>query len=114
MGSLHRVCAYVQYRQMFNICIVMSYADGKDMRMSDLCRCRAYGYALHIYSSLFSRSDPKKGSSGSSSPTLPPGGHETQDVLCLQLDFLLYVVFIPFPVTGRSAPEKGSVVIPCA
>ncbi|AKZ86803.1 hypothetical protein SS42_21000 [Enterobacter hormaechei subsp. xiangfangensis] len=62
---MHRVCAYVQYRQMFGICIYRAYADGEYMRMPYLCRCQAYGYALHILSFHFSRSDPKKGSSGS-------------------------------------------------
>ncbi|WP_117242741.1 hypothetical protein [Klebsiella pneumoniae] len=62
------------------VCIGKAYADGEDMRMSDLCRCRAYGYALHIYSSLFSRSDPKKGCSGSLRTPPARSGPETQDV----------------------------------
>ncbi|RTO45357.1 hypothetical protein EKN74_23130 [Enterobacter ludwigii] len=61
---MHRVCAYVQYRQMFGICIYRAYADGEYMRMPYLCRCQAYGYALHILSFHFSRSDPKKGKAG--------------------------------------------------
>ncbi|ECN1787259.1 hypothetical protein LE24_23050 [Salmonella enterica subsp. enterica serovar Heidelberg] len=69
---------YVQYMQMQSICIVIAYADGKYMRMSGLCRCGAYGYVEPMLYSLFSRSDPKKGSSGSASA--PPGssGPETQ------------------------------------
>ncbi|MEE7525867.1 hypothetical protein G8O16_21565 [Enterobacter roggenkampii] len=56
---------YVQYMQMQSICIVIAYADGKYMRMPHLCRCPAYGYVEPMLYSLFSRSDPKKGSSGS-------------------------------------------------
>ncbi|QFH62832.1 hypothetical protein FR888_26370 (plasmid) [Serratia marcescens] len=69
---------YVQYMQMQSICIVIAYADGKYMRMPHLCRCPAYGYVEPMLYSLFSRSDPKKGSSGSASA--PPGrsGPETQ------------------------------------
>ncbi|KVJ51201.1 hypothetical protein AWS30_10425 [Enterobacter hormaechei subsp. xiangfangensis] len=56
---------YVQYMQMQSICIVIAYADGKYMRMPHLCRCPAYRYVEPMLYSLFSRSDPKKGSSGS-------------------------------------------------
>ena len=35
------------------VCICKAYADGEYMRMFDLCRCQAYGYATPIYSSLF-------------------------------------------------------------
>ncbi|HBS2794730.1 TPA: hypothetical protein MAE52_003999 [Klebsiella quasipneumoniae subsp. similipneumoniae] len=74
---------YVQYMQMQSICIVIAYADGKYMRMPHLCRCPAYGYVEPMLYSLFSRSDPKKASSGSASA--PPGrsGPETQDVAVL-------------------------------
>ena len=97
---------------MFGICIYRAYADGEYMRMPYLCRCQAYGYALHILSFHFSRSDPKKGSSGSSQPRLALSGAETQHVPRSQLRFLPYVVFYPLTVTARSLPEKGGVVIP--
>ncbi|MFU8505735.1 hypothetical protein, partial [Klebsiella pneumoniae] len=70
---------YVQYMQMQSICIVIAYADGKYMRMPHLCRCPAYGYVEPMLYSLFSRSDPKKASHGSSSPAaqrhLPSAQH---------------------------------------
>ncbi|HGF0151534.1 TPA: hypothetical protein ACGBUC_005719 [Klebsiella variicola] len=62
---MHRVCAYVQYRQMFSICIDSAYADDEYMRMPHICRCQAYGYVTPMLGSHFSRSDPKNTSSGS-------------------------------------------------
>lgn len=62
--------AYVQYMPAGWVCIGVTYADGKHMRMSALCRCVAYGYAAHILFSHFFTADPKKGSSGS--PSDPP------------------------------------------
>ncbi|HBX6319897.1 TPA: hypothetical protein MH660_26415 [Klebsiella pneumoniae] len=62
------------------VCIGVTYADDWHMHMSALCRCAAYGYAVHILFSHFSTADPKNTSSGSASA--PPGrsGPETQDV----------------------------------
>ncbi|HAE4776174.1 TPA_asm: hypothetical protein G4H14_004536 [Salmonella enterica subsp. enterica serovar Poona] len=34
------------------------------MRMPALCRCVAYGYAVHIWFTHFSTADPKKGIAG--------------------------------------------------
>ncbi|EMR2427787.1 hypothetical protein WJD80_005120 [Klebsiella pneumoniae] len=71
---------YVQYMQMQSICIAIAYADGKYMRMPHLCRCPAYGYVEPMLYSLFSRSDPKKGSSGSAFRPPARSGPATQDV----------------------------------
>ncbi len=48
--------------------------------MPDLCRCVAYGYAVHILFSYFSTADPKTFSSGSDSAPPARSGPETQDV----------------------------------
>ncbi|HBU6489860.1 TPA: hypothetical protein MC525_005462, partial [Klebsiella pneumoniae] len=77
---------YVQYMQMQSICIVIAYADGKYMRMPHLCRCPAYGYVEPMLYSLFSRSDPKKGSSGSAGTAPARSGPETQDVAVFLAD----------------------------
>ncbi|PLB12349.1 hypothetical protein C0Q85_27380, partial [Klebsiella pneumoniae] len=47
---------------------------------SALCRCAAYGYAVHILFSHFSTADPKNTSSGSDSAPPARSGPETQDV----------------------------------
>ncbi|MEI6939975.1 hypothetical protein, partial [Klebsiella pneumoniae] len=49
-----------------------------------------------------------------SMPSLARRDPLTQDVPLRQLRFLLYVVFLPCPVTARSPPLKGDVVIPSA
>ncbi|HHG0753716.1 TPA: hypothetical protein ACPUHN_005415 [Klebsiella pneumoniae] len=77
---------YVQYMQMQSICIVIAYADGKYMRMPHLCRCPAYGYVEPMLYSLFSRSDPKKASSGSDSAPPARSGPATQDVAVFLAD----------------------------
>lgn len=83
MRYMHRVCAYVKYRQMFSICIYVVYADGEDMRMPHICRWQAYGYTKHRLSSFFSSEDPKKGRVGSAG--IDPVLHtpSTQDVAAL-------------------------------
>lgn len=44
-------------------------------------------------------------------PSLARRDPLTQDVPLRQLRFLLYVVFLPCPVTARSPPEKGALLI---
>ncbi|ENZ7830151.1 hypothetical protein ACK1NP_005252 [Klebsiella pneumoniae] len=62
------------------VCIGVTYADDWHMHMSALCRCAAYGYAVHILFSHFSTADPKKGSSGSAGTAPARSGPATQDV----------------------------------
>lgn len=59
-------------------------------------------------------SDPISGGSGSSGTAPARSGAETQDVPRRQLSSNLYIVLSSCPVTGRSAPVKGGVVIPWA
>ncbi|MCE0396578.1 hypothetical protein [Klebsiella variicola] len=88
---------YVQYMQMQSICIVIAYADGKYMRMPHLCRCPAYGYVEPMLYSLFSRSDPKKASSGSSSDAPARCGPVPQDVAVLSAENSAICCVPPLP-----------------
>ena len=98
---------YVQYMQMQSICIVIAYADGKYMRMPHLCRCPAYGYVEPMLYSLFSRSDPKKGSSGSAFRPPTRSGQETQHVQLHKLKILLYSVYSLPRDPARSSKNPG-------
>ncbi|OSH69565.1 hypothetical protein B7D69_17505 [Klebsiella pneumoniae] len=57
--------AYVQYMPAGWVCIGVTYADDLHMRMSGLCRCVAYGYAVPILFSHFSTADPNTTKAGS-------------------------------------------------
>ena len=102
----------MQYMPARLVCIGVAYADDWHMRMSALCRCAAYGYAVHILLSHFSTADPKTPSSGSAGALPALSGQETQYAAVLLASLTLYVVSLPCPEIGRSAPEKGGVVIP--
>ena len=47
-------------------------------------------------------------------PSLARRDPLTQDVPLRQLRFLLYVVFIPFPVTRRAGADIAALLISCA
>lgn len=94
----------MQYMPPGLVCIGVTYADDWHMHMSALCRCAAYGYAVHILFSHFSTADPKNTSPGSARTALALSGTETQYVPLSQLHFILYIVSLPCPVTGRSPP----------
>ncbi|MBW9305607.1 hypothetical protein FHB95_23520, partial [Escherichia coli] len=70
---------------------------GKYMRMPHLCRCPAYGYVEPMLYSLFSRSDPKKGSSGSPSDPPARSGQKTQDVAVFSADIDARCCVPPLP-----------------
>ncbi|TYE18875.1 hypothetical protein DJ512_26795 [Klebsiella pneumoniae] len=65
------------------VCIGVTYADDWHMHMSALCRCAAYGYAVHFLFSHFSTADPKNTSSGSAFRLPARSGPATQDVAVL-------------------------------
>ena len=58
------------------------------------------------------RADPFSGCSGSAGALPALSGQETQYAAVLLASLTLYVVSLPCPEIGRSAPEKGGVVIP--
>ncbi|OZQ31061.1 hypothetical protein CIG29_28385, partial [Klebsiella pneumoniae] len=83
------------------------YADGKYMRMPHLCRCPAYGYVEPMLYSLFSRSDPKKASSGSASAPPTRSVQKTQDVAVFPADSDAICCVSPLPCDRPLTTLKG-------
>ena len=89
--------AYVQYMPAGWVCIGVTYADDWHMRMSALCRCAAYGYAVHILLSHFSTADPKTPSFGSSFASPALSAEKTQDVAVFPADHEARCCVPPLP-----------------
>ncbi|HIE8796696.1 hypothetical protein ABLU85_21065 [Klebsiella sp. GG_Kp154] len=99
--------AYVQYMPAGWVCIGVTYADGKHMRMPDLCRCVAYGYAVHILFSHFFTADPKKASPGSAFRPPARCGPATQDVAVLPAEYDTICCVPPLPRDWPLTTGKG-------
>ncbi|HBY1725420.1 TPA: hypothetical protein MIQ84_25230 [Klebsiella pneumoniae] len=89
------------------VCIGVTYADGKHMRMSALCRCVAYGYAAHILFSHLFTADPKTPSSGSASAPPARSGPATQDVWVLSAEYDAICCVPPLPRDRPLTTLKG-------
>lgn len=96
------------------VCIGKAYADGEDMRMHDICRCQAYGYATPIHTSyLFplrsenSRFRIFKKSFVGQRPAGTVYGASW-------IVFHHHVVFLALIVTRRAAADIAALLIPCA
>ncbi|HBZ3397864.1 TPA: hypothetical protein MG647_24295 [Klebsiella pneumoniae] len=89
------------------VCIGVTYADDWHMHMSALCRCAAYGYAVHILFSHFSTADPKNTSSGSASAPTARSGPETQDVAVLSAAYDAICCVPPLPRDRPLSTLKG-------
>lgn len=79
--------------------------------MPYICRCQAYGYVQHMYFSLFFRSDPEKGSPGSSILSTLPRALSPQHVPPIEWPVLLYVVPAASFVIRRAGARKTASLI---
>ncbi|MBL2600236.1 hypothetical protein ELK47_22965 [Klebsiella pneumoniae] len=89
------------------VCIGVAYADDWHMRMSALCRCAEYGYAVHILFSHFSTADPKNTSSGSASAPPTRSVQKTQDVAVFTADSDAICCVSPLPCDRPLTTLKG-------
>ncbi|HBX7040918.1 TPA: hypothetical protein MIC13_25240 [Klebsiella pneumoniae] len=89
------------------VCIGVTYADGKHMRMSAICRCVAYGYAAHILFSHFFTVDPKTPSSGSAFRPPARCGPATQDVAVFSAGCDAICCVLPLPRDRPLTTIKG-------
>ena len=97
----------MQYMPAGWVCIGVTYADDWHMRMSALCRCAAYGYAVHILLSHFSTADPKTPSSGSLRTPPARSGPATQDVAVFPADSDPICCVPPLPRDRPLTTGKG-------
>lgn len=77
------------------------------MRMPYMCRCPAYGYARPILNSLFFRSDPKTGGSGSLRTPPARSGPAAQDVAVFPADDDAICCVPPLPRDRPLTTPKG-------
>ncbi|HBW8316478.1 TPA: hypothetical protein MFM79_005031 [Klebsiella pneumoniae] len=89
------------------VCIGVTYADDWHMRMSALCRCAAYGYAVHILFSHFSTADPKNTSPGSAFRPPARCGPATQDVAVFSAGCDAICCVLPLPRDRPLTTIKG-------
>lgn len=91
---------------MFSIGRCSAYADGEYMRMSGLCRCRAYGYVTPIHRSLFFREIRKKQETDLLS--FPLRSAALKHKICHHLSSVIfYILCFPLPCDPARSAGKG-------
>lgn len=106
MRYMHWGYTYVKYRQMFSICIDAAYADGEDMRMPHICRCKAYGYAKNMYFYCFFQLRSENSWSRIFDPYHPTLSSVTTTYGTIRRPVILYVVSDALFVTLRAGAGK--------